>query len=240
MKQLEKKMVKWIDSRVKQAKAKGIVFGLSGGLDSAVVAALVKKAVGKNHLALILPCQSTKSATQDAKLLVKKLKLKSEVIDLTCTFDCLKKILPKTNSLAPANIKPRLRMITLYYFANSLNYLVCGTGNKAELMAGYFTKYGDGGVDILPIANLLKRDVVKLAKSLGIPDKIIDKSPSADLWPGQTDEAEMGITYKELDLVLSGRESKKKTKLSSRKANKVKKMIKSSAHKRTMPEMFKL
>ncbi|MFH2145373.1 MAG: NAD+ synthase [Candidatus Omnitrophota bacterium] len=240
MKLVDKKIVLWLRRKVKEAGARGVVFGLSGGVDSAVVAALVKKAVGTRHLALILPCHSHKSASLDAMKIIRKLKLNIKTVDLTKLFDYFTKILPKGSKLALANIKPRLRMITLYYFANSLNYLVAGTGNKSEAMVGYFTKYGDGGVDILPIAALLKSDVRKLAKKLGIPQAIIDKSPSADLWPGQTDEGEMGISYDELDFLLSGLENKKKTRLSKNKINKVKKMIKSSAHKRAIPEIFKV
>jgi NAD+ synthase len=107
-------------------------------------------------------------------------------------------------SLATANLKPRLRMATLYYYANKLNYLVIGTGNRSELAMGYFTKYGDGGVDLLPLGNLLKTKVRELAKELKVPQEIIDRPPSAGLWHGQTDEGEMGISYAELDNILCG------------------------------------
>ncbi len=128
---MKKKIISWIKKQVRLAKAKGIVLGLSGGVDSAVVAALVKEAVGKNKvLALILPCQSQKQDLEDAKLVAKKLGIQTKTVDLTQTYDTLIEILPKGNSLAKANLKPRLRMLVLYYFANKLNYLVCGTGNK--------------------------------------------------------------------------------------------------------------
>ena len=178
-----------------QAKAKGIVMGLSGGVDSCVVAALAKKAVGRNRLlALILPCGSHVSDLADATAMARKFKIKTETIDLTGVYSNLLKILPSAKGLAKNNLKPRLRMLVLYYFANKLNYLVCGTGNKSELMVGYFTKHGDGGVDILPIGGLLKKQVRALAEELGIPGNIINKPPSAGLWHGQTDEGEMGIT----------------------------------------------
>ena len=109
---------------------------------------------------------------------------------------------PQGNDLAKANLKPRLRMMILYYFANSQDYLVAGTGNKSELCVGYFTKYGDGGVDILPLGGLLKTEVRKLAKELGIPKEIIDRTPSAGLWKDQTDEGEMGMSYEDLDFCL--------------------------------------
>lgn len=236
----EKKIVTWIRKKVKQAGAKGIVFGLSGGVDSAVVAALVKKAVGNNHWALLLPCHSARHALDDAKLVAKKFKLKTKIVNLTSSFEQIRKILPKGNDMALANLKPRLRMITLYYFANNLNYLVCGTGNKSEALVGYFTKYGDGGVDILPIADLLKRDVRSLAKRLGVPEKVINKSPTADLWSGQTDEGEMGLSYNELDCILACMYKGKKCSVSTLKINKVKKMIKSSEHKRRMVEICKV
>ncbi|MBU0633651.1 MAG: NAD(+) synthase [Candidatus Omnitrophica bacterium] len=237
MKSIEKKIILWLRRKVKEAGARGVVFGLSGGVDSAVVAVLVKKAVGTRHLALILPCHSHKSASVDAMKIIRKLKLNIKTVDLTKLFDYFTKILPKGNKLALANIKPRLRMIALYYFANSLNYLVAGTGNKSELRVGYFTKYGDGGVDILPIGNLLKRDVRKLAKKLGIPQTIIDKSPSADLWPGQTDEGEMGISYDELDSILAGG---KTSNVSKGRIKKIKRMMEKSEHKRSLPEIFKV
>ena len=229
---MKEKITNWIRQQVKTSQAKGIVVGLSGGVDSAVVAALCKRAVGtKNILVLFMPCNSNPGDLKDARLVARKLGLKSKLIDLSRAYACFLKILPSANALAKSNLKPRLRMATLYYFANKLNYLVCGTGNKSELMVGYFTKYGDGGVDILPIADLLKRQVRSLAQELGIPAQIITKAPTAGLWHGQTDEGEMGLTYRELDCILE-RMDEKKSFGSGSKAAKVKKMYQGSMHKR--------
>jgi len=228
---------KWIRNQVKSAKAKGCIVGISGGIDSAVVAALCLKAMGgKNVLGLILPCHSLKEDINDAVLTAKVIGLQTKTINLTPLYDILLKIFPKGKKMAFANIKPRLRMIALYYFANMLNYLVVGTGNKSELSVGYFTKYGDGGVDIMPIAGLYKNSVRNLAKTLGIPDKIITKKPTAGLWPGQTDEGEMGITYNELDAILDS--IYKGKMLKHQKTSKVMRMFKASAHKRALPPIF--
>ena len=212
--------------------------GLSGGVDSALVASLVKEALGKNRLlALILPCQSSLADLQDARLVARKLGIKTRLLDLSRVYHSLIKVLPSAGNLAKNNLKPRLRMLLLYYFANKLNYLVCGTGNKSELMVGYFTKHGDGATDILPIGDLLKKEVRKLARRLGIPERIITKPPTAGLWPGQTDEGEMGITYPELDDILERMENRKSQVLSQDRVNKVKKMIKRSEHKRQGPKI---
>lgn len=235
---LVKRITVWIRLCLKKARSKGIVLGLSGGVDSAVVAALAKKAAGKNVLALALPIHSQKNDLKDALLVAKKLNLKIKVIDLSDLYDNFVKILPKGNKIAGANIKPRLRMIVLYYFANSLNYLVCGTGNKSELAVGYFTKHGDGATDILPIGGLLKKDVRLLAIKLGIPESIIVKPPTAGLWPGQTDEGEMGITYPELDSIIDYLERRKKPPVLKSKIDKVRKMMKFSGHKREGPKIY--
>ncbi len=216
------------------------MLGLSGGVDSSVVAALAKEAIGRKRvLALLLPIYSHKGDLRDAKAMVKKLGIQSKIIDLSKAYDNLVKILPAADSIAKANLKPRLRMSILYYFANSLNYLVCGTGNKSELMTGYFTKHGDGATDILPIGDLLKREVRALATELRIPQRIIVKPPTAGLWPGQTDEGEIGITYPELDDILERWEKKSRQVASSKKVNKVKQMIKNSEHKRQGPTIYK-
>lgn len=204
MESLAKRLSNWIENKVTEAKAKGVVLGLSGGIDSAVVAILCKKVFFKNTLALVMPCHNINKDIEDALGLVKKFNISYKIIDLSEIYDSFISLLEikekKANfKLAKANIKPRLRMITLYYFANKLNYLVIGTGNKSELMVGYFTKYGDGGVDILPLGNLLKSQIIELAEYLEIPQKIIQKPPSAGLWEGQTDEGEMGISYDQLD-----------------------------------------
>lgn len=235
---MKEKIIVWIKKQVKQAQAKGIVLGLSGGVDSSVVAALAKEAVGKKRvLALILPCHSQIQDLQDAKLVANKLKVKIKMIDLSSIYDSLIVILPKAGSLAKANLKPRLRMLVLYYFSNKLNYLVCGTGNKSELMVGYFTKHGDGATDILPIGDLLKKQVRALAKELGIPRRIITKPPTAGLWSGQTDEGEMGITYPELDDILERIENKKKQVIAQNKVKRVKETIQGSEHKRQGPKI---
>lgn len=230
---MKNKIVSWIKKQVKDSGAKGIVMGLSGGVDSAVVAALCKKAVGRNKLlVLFMPCNSSEQDLKDAKLVARSLGLKSKLADLSGVYHNFLKVLPAAGGLARGNLKPRLRMSTLYYFANKLNYLVCGTGNKSEFMVGYFTKYGDGGVDILPIADLFKCQVRNLAQELNIPQGIIAKPPTAGLWHGQTDEGEMGITYNELDDILDRLCNNKKQAASSSKVNKIKKMCKNSEHKR--------
>ncbi|MDD4980072.1 MAG: NAD+ synthase [Candidatus Omnitrophica bacterium] len=235
---MKKKIISWLKKQLKDSGAKGMVMGLSGGLDSAVVAALAKEAVGKKGvLALLLPCHSQAQDLKDARLVAKWMGIKTKTIDLTKVYDNLWKILPQAGGLPLANLRPRLRMTILYYFANKFNYLVCGTGNKSELAAGYFTKYGDGGVDILPIGDLLKTQVRKLAGEFGIPLSIISKPPTAGLWPGQTDEGEMGITYPELDDILERLEHKRRQALPASKVNKVQDMVKRSQHKRQGPRI---
>jgi NAD+ synthase len=235
---MQKRIVNWIRQEVKKAGARGVVLGLSGGVDSSVVAALSVSAVGKNRvLGLLMPCHSQGQDRQDAVLVAKILGIRSKTIDLSGIYDTFIRALPRGNSLARANLKPRLRMSALYYFANTLNYLVCGTGNKSELMVGYFTKHGDGATDILPIAGLLKKEVRKLARELGIPSHIITKPPTAGLWSGQTDEGEMGLTYRELDDILERIEKKKPQAQAQAKVNKVKKMINLSEHKRQGPKI---
>jgi len=232
------KIIKWIEAQVKRAKAQGIVLGLSGGVDSALVAALAKKAVGKNRLlCLFLPCFSLANDRKDVLLLVRKFNLRYKTVDIKPLYNCLTRILPSADKRTSGNLKSRLRMLVLYYFANKLNYIVAGTGNKSEFLTGYFTKYGDGAADILPIAGLLKREVKKLAEELGIPERIINKPPTAGLWPGQTDEAEMGITYKELDDILSCLEQGKRQVAPKRLVQKVKEKVKSSTHKRRLAEI---
>lgn len=236
---LERKLVGWLKDKLKESGARGLVIGLSGGVDSSVVAALASQAAGgERTLGLIMPCRGNISDFRDARTVAKELGIRTKVIDLSGPFDKLIKILPKAGKTARYNIKPRLRMVTLYYFANKYNYLVCGTGNKSELMTGYFTKFGDGGVDLLPLGDLLKGQIRKLAEDLGIPEQIIHKAPSAGLWQGQTDEGDMGITYDELDGILAGG---KKNKLTSRaKLKKVKRTIAETRHKRQGPEIFRI
>jgi len=236
METLVQKLCIWMEDKVTEAKAKGIVFGLSGGLDSAVVAALSIRIFPQNTLAIIIPCHSLEDDINDALDFINKFDIPYKITDVSKVYDSFINLLndkKKEGSfkLAEANIKPRLRMTTLYYFANKLNYLVVGTGNKSELMIGYFTKYGDGGADILPLGNLLKSQVKELAEYLGIPKKIINKPPSAGLWEGQTDEKEIGISYEQLDKYLrTGRSSNKIIE------KKIQDKITKSAHKRTTPE----
>ena len=238
---MRNKIISWIKQKVKDSGAKGIVLGLSGGIDSAVVAALAKGAVGKNNLlVLFMPCNSNPQDLKDAELVAHELGVKSKLVDLSAVYNNFLKVLPGAISLARGNLKPRLRMSTLYYFANKLNYLVCGTGNKSELMVGYFTKYGDGGVDILPIADLFKRQVRQLAGELKIPQAIITKPPTAGLWNGQTDEGEMGITYNELDDILDRFCNHKEQIAGSKNVDKVIKMYKKSEHKRKGAEICRI
>ncbi|MDH5661964.1 MAG: NAD(+) synthase [Elusimicrobiota bacterium] len=238
MKRLSEEIADWIRIQVEKANKKGAVVGLSGGIDSSCVAVLSKKALGSNVLGLILPCNSNPRDEELALKVARKFGIETRKIPLNNIFNGLVSMYPEGSDIAKANLKPRLRMAILYYFANTLDYLVAGTGNKSELCVGYFTKYGDGGVDILPLGGLLKTEVRKLAKYLGVPDEIIERQPTAGLWVSQTDEAEMGITYDELDKVLAIIEKKRKGALDKVCLLKVKRMIKNSKHKRNKLPVF--
>jgi NAD+ synthase len=202
--QITEKLVDWLKLKAQEAGATGYVVGLSGGVDSAVTAALIKRAFPDNALGVIIPIESADQDREDALLVAESVGLEVIQTELSGVFTTLLDTLepgihlPKDN-LAAANIKPRLRMLALYYFAARRGALVAGTGNKSELVSGFFTKYGDGAVDVEPLGELVKTEIWELAAHLGIPQWIIDRVPTAGLWPDQTDEGELGFSYQELD-----------------------------------------
>jgi NAD+ synthase len=233
---------KWLREKVESADANGVALGLSGGIDSAVVATLAVRTFGPDRVTgVIMPAYSQQEDIDDALLLAEHLGMNPLQIDLSQPFDTMVATLPHGSDLAAANIKPRLRMITLYHVANTNGLMVVGTGNKSELMVGYFTKYGDGGVDLLPLGSLYKHQVRELARSVGVPQRIIDRLPSAGLWAGQTDEGEMGITYEELDAILEAFENGEDTSgFAPERVQRVRDLVDRSAHKRSMPPVFEL
>jgi len=205
-------LIEWIRSQVAGAGAKGVVYGLSGGLDSALVGALCQRAFSESSLAVIMPCHSLDQDMDDARLVADALGLQTRVVVLDHVYDVLRELLDPGGAglsgekmqLTLANMKPRLRMIVLYYYASIYNYLVVGGSNKSEITVGYFTKHGDGGSDMIPLGNLVKSQVREMAYYLRVPEKIIMKPPSAGLWENQTDEEEMGFSYTMLDRYLLG------------------------------------
>ncbi|HKL13249.1 MAG TPA: NAD(+) synthase [Halanaerobiales bacterium] len=207
---VEKSLIEWLKGKVQDAKAEGVVVGLSGGIDSAVSSILAKKTFPNNTLGLIMPCYSNQQDKVDAIKVAKKFNVDYKIKKLDHLYDSFKELVEagqkeSKENLALANAKPRLRMVTLYYYAAQNNYLVLGTDNWSELKVGYFTKYGDGGIDLTVLGRLVKTEVRELAKHLGVPQEIIDKKPSAGLWEDQTDEDEMGLTYEQLDrYILTG------------------------------------
>ena len=220
----------WLTQKVHAAGAVGGIVGLSGGIDSAVVAALLKRAFGSEMLSVLLPCGSIPKDKEDALLAVKAFDLPYREVDLSSVYDAFVHAFGEPLSpMAAGNIKPRLRMNALDALAQPRRFLVCGTGNKAEILMGYFTKYGDGGCDLLPLGDLLKSEVRALAGFLKVPDEIIQKAPSAGLWDGQTDEEEMGMTYEEIDAYIATGKGDEKVR------TRIEQMKNVSAHKRAMP-----
>lgn len=216
----------WIRERVQEAGCEGVVLGLSGGIDSSVCAALCQGALSREVLGLILPCHSHPSDAAHAQQVATLLGLEYRILDLGPVYDHFLSILQgEEGKMAAANLKPRLRMTTLYYYANQWNYLVVGTDNRSELFLGYFTKYGDGGVDITPLGSLVKGEVYELARYLKIPEEIIQKPPSAGLWAGQEDETEMGLTYEEVDSYILTGEAPQET------ANSIEGLARKNRHK---------
>lgn len=234
---LAEHLVDWLRDEVEAAAARGLVLGLSGGIDSAVVAVLARRAFRDGHLALLMPIHSDQREHDDAMLVVETFALRHRVLELTPAFEAMLSAIgveeydPSASDLPAGNLKPRLRMAALYHFANELRYLVVGTGNRSELTLGYFTKHGDGGVDLLPLGHLVKRRVRSLAEELGVPRSILDKPPSAGMWKGQTDEGELGFSYEELDAYL--REGEGSPELAAR----VNELRRRNAHKLRTPKM---
>ncbi|HLI50560.1 MAG TPA: NAD+ synthase [Thermomicrobiaceae bacterium] len=236
---LADRIMAWIREQVERAGADGVVLGLSGGVDSATVLGLSIKALGVEHVrGLILPVHSLPQDSADAELAANAFGLEPVTIDLTSAYDALVAALPSGTDLANANLKPRLRMIAVYQVAGSEGKLVIGTGNKTELLVGYFTKYGDGGVDLMPLAGLYKHQVWGLAAEIGVPKPLIEKPPSAGLWPGQTDEEEMGISYPDLDATLEAIERGDTGGLPAERVERVRSMMAQSEHKRRLPPIF--
>ena len=234
----------WLRERLASAGADGFACGLSGGVDSAAAAALAVRAVGPGRvLAALMPCHSQPEDAALGQLVADTFGIPTVTVDLSAAYDALVAQFPpdsQSGGLAAANVKPRLRMTTLYYLAQSHNYLVLGSGNKTELQVGYFTKHGDGGVDLLPLGTLNKTEVWELARELGVPPEVVERPPTAGLWPGQTDEGEMGITYRELDRVLATIEASDTSEIEPAVLEKVRGMIVRSAHKRVMPPVFRV
>jgi NAD+ synthase len=204
---------RFIKDYVEKTKAKGIVIGLSGGIDSSTAAALAALAIGGDKIsALNMPEKENYNTTdiRHAKMVAKKFGFKLETIDLSLILKAYYKALPiydEDDKLSRGNIKARTRMVCLYYYANHLGKIVCGSSDKSETMMGYFTKWGDMAADISPLMDLYKTQVRQLAAHIGIPKEIITKPPSPQLWPGQTAENELGVKYEVLDLILFGLEN---------------------------------
>ncbi len=208
-----RRLKRFIEDYLRKTKAKGAVLNLSGGVDSSTATALTSLALGADKvLALSLPEKETYSAVdlRHTKMLAEKFRFKLETINMTSILNSYYRSIPKfdpRDKLCKGNIKARARMITLYYYANKQNRLVVGSSDKSETMMGYFTKWGDIGADISPLMDLYKTQVRQLAAYIGVPNAIIKKPASPQLWPGQLAEQELGLKYETLDLVLLGLEN---------------------------------
>ncbi len=237
----------FIRDKVDKTNTEGVVLGLSGGLDSSTVLKLCIDALGKERVhCIIMPeSASPKEDMKDARWLVDKWGVKSEEININSILEAFP--VDSDNRLAYANLKARIRMCLEYYQANIENSLVVGTSNKSEILLGYTTKFGDSAADFLPMGDVYKTDVRQIAEKIGVPDRFLDKVPRAGLWEGQTDEDELGHTYKEIDKVLKGIERQEnlgkiaeRNGLTTESVEDIKNMVEKSTHKRKLPTIVKL
>lgn len=236
-----KRIARWINQKVEEAHADGVVIGNSGGKDSATVIGLAQNALGKDRvLAVSMPCQSLKSDIKDAEMVAKAFNVKYEEVDLSKAYENLENEIDQVIKTsedwrakeAKINAKPRLRMTTLYYIAQNLNYLVMGTGNKCEITVGYTTKWGDNASDLNPIGEFTVDEVLQIGKYLGVPDKIINKPPCDGLGK-QTDEEKLGVTYKQIaEYIETGKTDKDVMEIIQRKEQ-------ASEHKRKLVPVYK-
>ena len=248
-KEYVKVIERFLQDYLSKSGSEGIVVAMSGGLDSSVVAALAARSVGPERTAgLHLPDSgSSPTDERDSRELAESLGMTYNVIPIDDFIEPFSTLDGTDDRLKLGNIKARCRMTILYHASHSMNYLVAGTSNKSELLIGYFTKHGDGAADLLPIGDLYKTQVVSLAEEIGIQRSIIEKEPSAGLWPGQTDEEELGISYEDLDSILMGieigfdaDEISERTGLDVQKVEETVNRVKESAHKRRLGLIPKL
>ena len=238
---ISKEIDKFLQDQVSQSKTKGLIFGMSGGIDSAVIAYLCARVFKKNSLALLLPDSkiTPKVDTEDALKMIEDLGIEYKLLDINMILSQYSKVL-EPNDLAMGNLRARIRANLLYYYANVKKYLVVGSSDKSEFLIGYFTKFGDGSADILPIVSLYKTQIRELAKFLGVPDNVIAKKSSPQLWPDHVAEEEIGATYEEIDLILYSLYEKnmtvdevsKTTQIKIDIVEKIQQRYKNSKHKR--------
>ena len=239
---------KFIQTRVQEADAKGVVLGLSGGIDSATTLALAVSSLGSEKVkGLIMPFKSTESISL-AQNHADSLNVETKEYNISSIVESYKGTTDSYSSKASeGNLHSRIRMSLLYGEAFSSKYLVIGTSNKSELLVGYYTKWGDGASDFLPMGDLYKSQVYTLARDLQVPPKILDRVPTAELWEGQSDEEELGISYDNLDKILLGLERQLSSKqLSDRTGidiksiDRIDSLVKFSIHKRVFPPVCKI
>jgi NAD+ synthase len=247
------KIIEFIKFNVKKSGLNGGLIAVSGGIDSALILAYSVKALGSKRVHTITMPErdvTPSSDITDVMQLTKQYDVTCDVIDITSTLDSIRTSIPNfddSNKITTGNIKPRLRMMISYYYANLLNFMVLGSSNKTELLTGYFTKYGDGGVDLMPLGDLYKCQIRQLAEFIGVPEDIIKKTPTAGLWPGQSDEDELGASYDLIDLILYGNELgysssaiAKKLNVDLALANRILSRFEQSDHKRRLPLILRL
>ena len=231
MKNYEKKIetiVNFIKKYLEESKAKGIVFGVSGGIDSALVGAIASKYFKDNHLALTMNINNSQKDVSDARLVISHFNLNHTDVDLENVYKEFCKVVPNVE-MGLGNLKARIRMSALYSYAVKHNYLVVGTSNADEFITGYFTKYGDSGSDIMPLVNLTKNSVYECAKLLNVPNEIIIKKPTAGLFENQTDENDLKVSYSTIDNYLEGKVIDQKDK------ERIEYLKSISEHKRNFP-----
>jgi NAD+ synthase len=250
VKREERRIADFIRRTVAGARANGVVVGLSGGVDSAVVGSLCVRALGSDRvLAALLPSEHTpRGDTEDALRMAEAWGVRRVSIGISPIVDIIVSAAGRVETkLATGNVQARVRMTILYYLANSRNLLVVGTGDRSEEILGFFTKYGDGGVDLLPIAHLFKTQVRLMAEHLGLPPGVVKKPASPRLWQGHTAEDELPASYERLDLVMHSLFDEGNTMaraatqggVSRAVVSKVVEMHLKSAHKRTLPPSLK-
>jgi len=236
-----------LKQKIIETNSKGVIFGLSGGIDSAVIAYLCNNSIKEKTLAIIMPDSkvSPESETRDAIKIVDELGLNYKLLDINSIHKEFNMVLePEDKALG--NLRARIRMNVLYYYANLKNLLVLGSSDKSEINIGYFTKFGDGASDILPIASLYKTQVREIAKNLGIDENIISKKSSPHLWPNHEAEHEIGATYEEIDTILYCILELKlpidkisnTAEISEEKVQKIYQLYKKSKHKRITAEIL--